>query len=59
VFSAISIATLQPPLLPPCALASSLETYDTATGVTHAFVSGVAAQGLTAVIRSAMFAPAP
>jgi hypothetical protein len=29
---------------PPCALASSLETYDSATGVTHAFVSGVAPQ---------------
>jgi hypothetical protein len=29
---------------PPCALASSLETYDSATGVTHVFVTGLAAQ---------------
>lgn len=34
-----SIASLQPPP-PPCALASSLETYDASTGVTHAFVAG-------------------
>jgi hypothetical protein len=46
----------QPP--PPCALASSLETYDTATGVTHLFASGVAAQGLTAVLRPAVFSAA-
>ena len=31
--------------VPPFALASSLETYDSVTGVTHTFVSGVAAQG--------------
>jgi hypothetical protein len=30
--------------VPPCALSYSLETYDTSTGVTHAFVSGVVTQ---------------
>jgi hypothetical protein len=60
VLSTTTTSGLQPPQPPaPCALASSLETYDTATGVTHAFVSGVSAQGLTAVIRPALFAPAP
>ena len=32
------------PPIPPCALAFSLDTYDTATGVTHAFVAGQAVQ---------------
>ncbi len=40
-------STLAPPI-PPCALAYSLETYDTATGVTHAYVSGEAAQSAIA-----------
>jgi hypothetical protein len=47
--------TLSPVFLPsdsgpqigPCTLVSSLETYDTATGVTHAFFSAPAAQGPT------------
>ncbi len=43
----VAVSTLSPPI-PPCAVAFSLETYDTATGVTHAFVSGQAAQGTTA-----------
>jgi hypothetical protein len=37
-------STLAPPI-PPCAVAFSLETYDTQTGITHAFVSGKAAKG--------------
>lgn len=41
-----AFSTLSPPI-PPCAVAFSLETFDTATGVTHAFVSGQAAQGAT------------
>jgi hypothetical protein len=35
--------------IPPCSLAYSLETYDTATGVTHAYISGVGEQGLIGV----------
>jgi hypothetical protein len=41
---------------PPCALASSLETYDTATGVTHSLIAGSAP---TAVIRAVLSATAP
>jgi hypothetical protein len=44
---------------PACILVSSLETYDTATGVTHALVSGGAAQGLPLNIRNAQFSMAP
>ena len=39
---AASGSTLSPPI-PPCTVAFSLQTFDTATGATHAFVSGQAA----------------
>jgi hypothetical protein len=39
--------------LAPCIIASSLETYDTATGVTHAFASGITTQGPAGVARQA------
>jgi hypothetical protein len=56
--SVTTTASLQPPAF--CALSSSLETYDTATGVTHSFVAGGAVPGLTAVLRpTPFFAPAP
>jgi len=43
-------------VVPACALQSSFETYDTATGVTHVFISGpAAAQILTPAIRSGNF----
>jgi hypothetical protein len=52
VLAVITPSIVTPPTdgsgVPPCALASSLETYDTVTGVTHAFVSGVAVQGSVA-----------
>ena len=62
---ALSSVIAQGSVLPPgpqspCALAYSLETYDTSTGVTHSFVSGVTAPSLIGVIRPAVFAaPAP
>lgn len=40
----VAIAGLEPP--PSCILASSLETYDTTSGATHAFAAGVAAPGI-------------
>jgi hypothetical protein len=50
----------QAPYPPPaCILVSSLETYDTATGVTHAFVSGGTAQGLPLNIRTLQIPVAP
>jgi hypothetical protein len=56
--SAMTVATLQPPAA--CTLASSLETYDTATGVTHTFVAGATGQGLFGVIRATpIAAPVP
>lgn len=42
--AAVTWAGLEPP--PSCILASSLETYDTTTGATHAFAAGVAAPGI-------------
>jgi hypothetical protein len=42
--------------LAPCALASSLETYDTATGVTHSLIAGLAPTG---IIRAVLSATAP
>jgi len=50
----IAIAILGSPgssgvAITPCSLAYSLETYDTATGVTHAYISGVGEQGLIGV----------
>jgi hypothetical protein len=39
------VASIFTPPIPPCAVAFSLLTYDTATGVTHAVVTGWAAQG--------------
>jgi hypothetical protein len=57
VLAVITPSILTPPTdgsgIPPCALASSLETYDSVTGVTHAFVSGVAAHGAADVTRLA------
>jgi hypothetical protein len=44
VIAVISLNTTSPPQVP-CNLRYSLETYDTATGATHAFVSGGAAGG--------------
>jgi hypothetical protein len=41
---------------PPCSLASSLETWDTATGVTHSLIAGLAPTG---VIRAFLSATAP
>ncbi len=41
---------LAPPI-PPCAVDFALETFDTATGVTHAFLPGWAAQGTTTTAR--------
>jgi hypothetical protein len=56
--SLVTVASLQPPAL--CTLASSLETYDTATGVTHTFVAGATGQGLFGVIRGTpLVVPAP
>jgi hypothetical protein len=52
----IAIAVLGSPpgnAVPPCSLAYSLETYDTATGVTHAYISGVGQQGLIGVLSAA------
>jgi hypothetical protein len=43
-----TFSVLAPPM-PVCAVAFSIETYDTATGVTHVFVPGQAAQGATTV----------
>jgi hypothetical protein len=43
-----TFSVLAPPI-PLCAIVFSLETFDTASGVTHAFVSGWAAQGTTTV----------
>jgi hypothetical protein len=45
--STISVLGAFPPT-PPCRLVYSLETYDSTTGVTHAYVSGLAAQGPSA-----------
>jgi hypothetical protein len=44
------------PSFTPCVVASSLESYDTATGVTHVFVPG-AAQVALPVIRTGVFTP--
>ncbi len=55
VLAVITPATVAPSsdgLIPPCALVSSLETFDTASGATHVFVSGVAAQSPAAMLRS-------
>jgi hypothetical protein len=41
---------LAPPI-PVCAVAFALQTLDTATGVTHAFLPGWAAQGITTIVR--------
>jgi len=49
----VTIGGLEPP--PSCILASSLETYDTASGVTHAFAAGVAAPGIP-VLRAVIAA---
>ena len=43
---------------PRCVIASSLEIFDTASGVTHAFVSGTT-QLPVAALRTGIFAPAP
>ena len=52
----LNVQTAPPSQAPPaCILVSSLETYDTATGVTHALVSGGTAQGLSPGIRNAQF----
>jgi hypothetical protein len=42
-------ASLLTPPIPPCAVAFSLETRDTATGVTHSLVTGWAAEGDTLI----------
>jgi len=59
---ALAPAASGPPLLgttlatPPCDLVFSFETYDSTTGITHAFVSGTTAQGAsTRVSRSTSF----
>jgi hypothetical protein len=44
--------------IPPCALASSIEVYDTTTGVTHAFAQGSPGQGLIGVIWAGTYVPA-
>ena len=52
----ISQAPSQPSTQPPaCILVSSLEMFDIATGVTHAFVSSGTAQGLPLNIRNVQF----
>jgi hypothetical protein len=44
------------PVFPPaCLLASSLETYDTASGVTHVFFTGASPQVLGTVVRTGVF----
>ena len=43
------VASLLTPPIPPCAVAFSLQTRDTATGVTHSFVTGWAAEGDTLI----------
>jgi hypothetical protein len=50
----VTIASLQPP--PACVLSSSLETWDTATGVTHSLIAGLTPTG---VIRAVLSATAP
>ena len=57
---AASGSTLSPPI-PLCAIAFSLQTFDTATGATHAFVSGQAAQAETmqATVGGATVLPCP
>jgi hypothetical protein len=57
--SAVMVPTATGPEAAPCTLASSLETYDTATGVTHAFASGVATQGPVGVLGQARPAAVP
>jgi hypothetical protein len=60
-YGQISASTLSPPI-PPCAVAFSLQTVDTATGATHEFVSGRAAQGQLAPqtsVGSATVLPCP
>jgi hypothetical protein len=54
-FALVGVVT-GPQSLPPCALASSLETYDTATGVTHSLIAGLAPTG---IIRAVLSATAP
>jgi hypothetical protein len=44
-----SVSSVLAPPMPVCAVAFSFDTYDTATGVTHVFVPGQAAQGATDV----------
>lgn len=55
----LTVQTTSVSQAPACILVSSLETYDTATGVTHAFVSGGTAQGLPLGIRNAQVPVAP
>lgn len=43
---------------PRCVMASSLEIFDTASGITHAFVSGTT-QLPVAALRTGIFSPAP
>jgi len=55
VLAVITPATTAPSsdgTVPPCSLVSSLETFDTSSGVTHVFVPGVAAQTAAGVLRS-------
>ena len=49
---------LAPPI-PPCAVAFSLDTHDIATGVTHAFIPGWAAQGTAAVTSIGVVSVSP
>lgn len=42
----LNVPTATGPAVAPCQISSSLETYDSATGVTHAIVSGQAALGV-------------
>jgi len=44
--------------IPPCVLVSSIESYDTTTGVTHAYAQGTLGQGLIGVIRTGSYVPA-
>ena len=49
--SPVNIMTAAGPQIAPCTLTSSLETYDTGTGVTHASVAGVNPPAFVGVLQ--------
>ena len=57
--SGVTVPTATGSAIAPCTLASSIETFDNATGVTHAFAAGVTPQGPAGVLRQAQPAAVP